>query len=120
MSMRNAIISGIGAHGKWKQCLLNAIATGKSEWTPDIVCQDNQCDFGKWLYSCSSNEQTSPHYNKIKGLHADFHKTAADVLTLALAGKTDDAKKAVDLGSEYVTISGSLTKEMMAWKADES
>jgi hypothetical protein len=118
MSTKDAITGGIGAHGKWKQRLLDAIKTGQSEWTPSIVCQDNQCDFGKWLYSCSAEEQSSPHYSTVKRLHADFHKTAADVLTLALAGKKDDAEKAVDFGSDYAKVSGSLTKEMMAWKTD--
>ena len=54
MSTTDAITKGIGAHGMWKQRILDAIKTGKSEWTPEIVCQDNQCEFGKWLYSCST------------------------------------------------------------------
>jgi len=120
MSTKDAIVGGIGAHGKWKQRLLDAIKTGQSEWTPSIVCQDNQCDFGKWLYSCSAEEQSSPHYNNVKGLHADFHKNAADVLTLALAGKKVEAEKAIDFDSTYSQASGALTKEMLSWKAEVS
>lgn len=117
MSLKDAISKGIGAHGMWKQRLVSAIKTGQSEWTPAIVCQDNQCEFGKWLYACSPQEKSSPHFNEVKNLHAQFHKEAADVLTMALAKKQDEASKAIDLGSKYHTISSSLTKQMMAWKS---
>lgn len=116
MSLKDAISKGIGAHGMWKQRLVSAIKTGQSEWTPAVVCQDNQCEFGKWLYGCSTQEKTSQHFNEVKSLHAKFHKEAADVLTMALAKKQGEASKAIDPGSKYHTISTQLTKEMMAWK----
>jgi len=60
--------------------------------------------------------KVSPHYAKVKGLHADFHKVAASVLDLALSGRKDEATAAVGASSEYATISTNLTKEMMDWK----
>ena len=117
MSTSEAITKGIAAHGLWKQRLIDAIKTGKSEWTPTIVCQDNQCEFGKWLYSCSNDEKASPHYEKIRHLHADFHKTAATVLDLALQGKTTEAEAKIADNSDYKNISSNLTKEMMTWKS---
>ena len=117
MSTKDAIKNGIGAHGMWKQRLLKAIKTGESEWTPAVVCQDNQCEFGKWLYSCSPEEKSSPHFKNVKELHAKFHKSAANVLTLALSKKQSDAEKEIASGSEYATNSGALTKEMMAWQS---
>lgn len=117
MDTKNAIVKGISAHGLWKQRLLDAIKTGQSEWTPDIVCQDNQCEFGKWLYSCNSDEKSSPHYSVIKDLHAKFHLSASEVLKLALAGKKTEAEGAIELGSQYRAISNSLTLEMMKWKS---
>lgn len=118
METKDAIIKGIGAHGMWKQRLVDAINTGQSEWTPDVVCQDNQCEFGKWLYSCDSQEKSSPHYEKIRELHAKFHLSAAEVLKLALAGKKQEAEGAIDQGSDYKSISNALTMEMMKWKSD--
>ena len=117
MSLKDAISKGIGAHGMWKQRLISAINTGKSEWTPAVVCQDNQCEFGKWLYSCSPQDKSSPHFNEVKNLHAHFHKEAAEVLRLALASKKQEASKAIDTGSKYHEISAKLTKEMMAWRS---
>lgn len=116
MSTKDAITKGIAAHGMWKQRLLDAIVTGKSEWTPTIVCQDNQCEFGKWLYSCNAGEKSSPHYEKIRQLHADFHKNAATVLDLALHGKRQEAEENISDQSDYSTTSANLTREMMNWK----
>lgn len=116
MSLKDAISKGIGAHGMWKQRLISAINTGQSEWTPAVVCQDNQCEFGKWLHACTAQDKASPHFNEVKKLHAQFHTEAAEVLKLALAGNKTDASKAIDSGSKYHTISSSLTKEMMAWR----
>src|SRR3569833_2619986 len=66
MSTKDAITAGIAAHGMWKQRLIDAINTGKSTWSPATVKLDNQCEFGKWLYSCSPQERGSAHYAKIK------------------------------------------------------
>ena len=88
----------------------------ESEWTPEVVCQDNQCEFGKWLYACNSDEKASPHYEKIQTMHAEFHTTAAGILKLALAGNKEEAEKLIGMGSDYRKVSGALTKEMMDWK----
>lgn len=118
MSTKDAITKGIAAHGMWKQRIIDAIKSGKSEWTPAIVNQDNQCEFGKWLYSCSAQERNSPYYSKIKELHAEFHQAAADVLTLALNGKKVEAEENISANSKYRSISAMLTKEMMSWKSN--
>ena len=112
-------ISGESYHGIIRY-FVKAIETGKSEWTPAIVNQDNQCEFGKWLYACSPQERSSSHYNKIKALHADFHKAAADVLTMALNGKKAEAEANISATSKYRSISAALTKEMMSWKSEAS
>lgn len=116
MSTANEITKGIGAHGMWKQRIINAIDTGESEWTPAIVRQDNQCEFGKWLHSCSPQDKSSPHHEKVKELHSTFHQVAADVLALALSGNKEEAHAKIDRQSEYSSISSQLTREMMAWK----
>jgi hypothetical protein len=120
MLTKEAIKKGIGAHGMWKQRLRKAIETGESEWTPDVVCQDNQCEFGKWLYSCSAEEKASPHYENVKNLHAKFHVSAAKVLSLALSSKTKEAENEIGAGSDYSKHSNALTIEMMAWEKEVS
>lgn len=116
MSLKDEITKGIGAHGLWKQRLIDAIANGKSDWKPDTVCMDNQCDFGKWLYGASPADKKSPHYETVKSLHAQFHKVAGEILRLALSGKKSEANTAMGDNSQYRDLSSKLTKEMMAWR----
>lgn len=120
MSILDSLNSGISAHGQWKQRLVEAINTGKSEWTPSIVKQDNQCEFGKWLYSCGAGDKANPHYEAIKKLHAEFHQCAGGILEKALSGNKSDAEAEIGTGSEYRKISAGLTNEMMKWKKEVS
>ncbi len=116
MSDQQQLTKGIASHGMWKQRLVDAIENGKSEWQPETVCQDDQCEFGKWLYSCTPQDRASEHYPKVKRLHAEFHKVAANVLQLALNKEREDAEKAIGHGSKYADISSELTRSMMEWK----
>lgn len=117
MSLHDEISKAIGAHGMWKTRLNTAIATGKSEFMPEKVCVDNQCDFGKWLYGASLTgaDKHDPHYEKVRTLHAEFHKLAANVLTLALEGKKEEAKKLVEPSGRFAGLSAELTMAMMDW-----
>lgn len=117
MSLQEEIKKAIGAHGLWKARLVAAIETGKSEFVPEKVCTDNQCDFGKWLYgvTITSADKTGSHYESVRKLHAEFHKIAAKILELALAGKKDEAKKMMDPGSEFASLSSKLTVAMTQW-----
>lgn len=118
MAKTEEIDSAIGAHGMWKSRLKIAIDTGKSEVPVEVIRQDNQCIFGKWLYgsSLTAVDKSSTHYKTVKDLHAAFHKTAAQVAELALAGKKAEAEKLMGLGGEYSTVSSKLTQAMLEWK----
>jgi len=115
MTDRAALTAAIAAHGAWKRRLAAAITSGTDVSTPDRVRVDNACDFGKWLYGADLATRTDPHYAEIKDLHAQFHRAAADVLAMALAGRKTDAQKATTPGSTFASISGQLTTRMMAW-----
>jgi len=113
----DTIQEAIGAHGLWKGRLKKAIATASSEVEPQVVAQDSQCAFGKWLYgsSLTANEKNSPHYAECRELHRSFHAVAAKVLSLALAGKAQEAARAMEPGSEFNRLSLSLTRAMTQW-----
>ncbi len=115
MDLQSEIKKAIGAHGMWKGRLKTAIHTGKSEATVAVVCQDNQCEFGKWLYALDPKVKAEKHWQCVKGLHADFHKEAGSVLGLALAGKKAEAESALTDNSKFNAITMKLTMEMMAW-----
>ncbi len=116
--MQNEISAAIAAHSVWKSRLRTAIDSGKSEFSPAVVAQDNHCDFGKWLHDTAATSlKNSPHYGKCEELHRQFHASAAKVLSLALSGKKDEAHRSMDLNGDYDVASTALTKAMMDWKA---
>jgi methionyl-tRNA formyltransferase len=111
-----SIKKAIGAHGLWKSRLNQAIATGNSEFSVSAVTVDNGCDFGKWLYSLNGAEATSTEYLKVKTLHAEFHRSAAEVLKLAIEGHPEQAQSAMASNSPFAKVSAELTTTMMRWK----
>lgn len=112
------IDKGIGAHGLWKARLKSAIDAGHMDTPVEVIRKDDQCAFGKWLHgpTLSAADKASSHYRIVRDLHAEFHRTAARVAELALAGKKADAEKQMALGGEYANVSTKLTAAMMAWK----
>jgi chemoreceptor zinc-binding protein len=117
MAAAEEINKAIGAHGMWKQRLREAIDTGKSDFTVERVRPDNLCDFGKWLYSLPTTDQTSAHWRTVRELHGKFHIEAAHVLGLAVGGLKQEAEKKLDNASQFTKISSELTGAMMKWKA---
>ncbi|WP_211829255.1 CZB domain-containing protein [Kistimonas asteriae] len=114
MDIKDQIENGIIAHGVWKMRIRRAITSGQSDWEPEVVRQDNQCEFGQWLYGLE--DKSSPFFEDVKSLHAEFHKTAAAVLAMALAGNKDKAIAALNVGGKYDTISHALSEKLMEWK----
>ena len=119
MITKEVIDKAILAHGKWKT-RLNDFINGK---TPDFditkAGTDNNCDFGKWLYgdTVDDNDRKSVYYQKIKDLHADFHKTVKEVAELIVIGKKEDAKKMIsDVNGSYSRISTQLVLQLVDWE----
>lgn len=117
MALSDEINAAVGAHGLWKSRLKQAIETGQSEFTVNEVCRDDRCAFGKWLYSpdLAAEVKHSGHYGRCLGLHADFHREAAKVLSMALAGNKAGALQSMGLTGEFAGISMQLTKAMREW-----
>ncbi|MFA7250299.1 MAG: CZB domain-containing protein [Dehalococcoidia bacterium] len=105
--------AAIAAHSKWKMHLRAAISTGKSDFQVDTVKKDNACPFGQWLYSGGQAAfPTREAFEDIRGLHAKFHASAAQVLALAVAGRADEASKAMGFGSEFGSVSAALVNAL--------
>ena len=115
---RKEIDQAIAAHSYWKGYLRHAIKTGRIDKPVEAIRNDSQCLFGKWLASImpESMEAASHHFIMVKERHAEFHKTAARVAALILAGKQSDAEHMMALGGEYATISAELILALMEWK----
>lgn len=117
MSIHQQIANSMGAHSSWKEKLQKAIASGASDVSVTAMRQDNQCDFGKWLYGreLSEEEKRSAHYEQCQRLHRQFHLEVSKVLTLALASKKAEAARAMEPGSDFAICSTNLTKAMTDW-----
>jgi len=44
----------------------------------DVVCQDNQCALGKWIYGEGATFSKDPTFADLKKTYAEFHRCAAD------------------------------------------
>ncbi len=108
----------IGAHGMWKTRLKAAIDRGSIDVAVQVIEADRECVFGKWLHgsTLSPADKATSHYQTVRELHAEFHKTAARVARLAIDGKKKEARAMMDLAGEYTALSGKLTRAMMDWR----
>jgi hypothetical protein len=105
------------AHGAWKVRLAQTIDASSSEFSPDVVRQDNQCALGKWLYEgIGPALRHGDHYQRVRKLHAGFHIAAAGVLELGLQGRKQEARAAMQPSSEFARASTQLSLALTAWR----
>lgn len=117
MAIADEINKAVGAHGMWKARLKSVIETGKTDLDPEVVAQDNQCEFGKWLYGPTITQaDKTADYEKVRQLHARFHKCACATLKKALSGDKKGADDDLSMRGAFSAASGELTTAMMAWK----
>jgi hypothetical protein len=84
----------IGAHVMWKQRLASFLAGESTEdLDPETMRLDDRCGLGQWLYGEGTAMSELPRYEEVRGLHAQFHQYAADVVNLHLAGNSAEAEK---------------------------
>lgn len=106
----------IAVHAKWKYRLADAIRTGTSDQPMVNVRSDTACEFGEWLLALPLSERLSPACQQVRELHAAFHAVAADVLEMALGGRTKEAEATIALGGRFAEVSSNLTMAVLAWK----
>jgi len=121
MNTADEIGKAINAHESWKHKLRDAIASGQSESTAEKVSMDDNCGFGKWLHQRVGPEvKSSTHYQKVLGMHAQFHKAAGKILALALKGQKNEATQLMGISSEFTKCSSSLIRMLDDWQQDLS
>ncbi|MGD9793238.1 MAG: methyl-accepting chemotaxis protein [Acidimicrobiia bacterium] len=113
----NPIAGALVAHADWKARLIAAIETGTSEVTIEAASADDRCAFGAWLYrDISATDRASEHYEKVRSLHASFHRHAGSVLSDALSGRAAQARAAMAVGTAFAQTSSELTYALSAWQ----
>ncbi|WP_067735936.1 CZB domain-containing protein [Novosphingobium naphthalenivorans] len=105
-------------HLKWKVRLMTAIAQGQADVTPEEAACDRSCDFGKWFHgpSMGGDVQKTEAWKTINDIHAAFHKSAAQVLRLALTGQADDARTLIS--GDYGDKTDRMLKALSLWKLE--
>jgi hypothetical protein len=118
MNLNEQIVVEIGEHRLWKARLRSIVESGTCDTTTDVVRDDHQCSLGKWLHGAEIDGQSkkSPHYKACVELHRRFHIAAAEIVSLAVAGKKREASTALYSGRDFNDTSRELTRELLAWK----
>jgi hypothetical protein len=116
MVTKEAIDAALAAHAQWKKRLQDAIETGQSTFQPENVRKDNVCQFGQWLFALPDADRQAAMFTKVRELHASFHRTAGEILHLALFGKKAEALKALEFGGPYGKATGDLILALQTWK----
>lgn len=105
----NVFFKAIEAHTHWKLRLRKHLdGTSEENLNPDVVCKDDQCVLGKWIYGDGKRYQDMPGYEDLRQVHADFHQCAADIIRKTDSGQKDEAETV--FGSVYNTLSRNITK----------
>jgi len=103
------IDAAIVMHSQWITELKIAIEDGSSKFDPEVVATDNRCEFGKWLYDGFPRDaKIGGSFEPIRETHAAFHRTAAEILRLALSGDADAALTKMSLQAEFMQLSSRL------------
>jgi hypothetical protein len=102
----------IGAHVMWKQRLTAFLAGNSTEQLdPEAIRHDDRCALGKWIYGDGKSMSELPRYEEVRGLHAQFHQFAAEVVTLHLGGNTTEAESL--LQGDYSRLSEKLKHRLI-------
>ena len=107
----------VAAHIKWKIRLTQFIdGTSSEKLDANVVCQDNQCALGKWIYGDGAKYQHVGHFDELKDRHAQFHRCAGDVVKRV--DNRDLAGARAILGGEFTDASKKTVASIMALKGE--
>ncbi len=116
--LESALRAAINSHTQWRLKLKMAVATRRSDMTPDQAACHDCCDFGKWLNDpgMGSDLRGSVPYRTVHRLHADFHRVAGQALEGALNGQRRQVDKTAL--AEFDSCADRLSKALHKWLAE--
>ncbi len=106
--------TALDSHVKWKARLRASIEDGSGEpIDQDKVARDDCCALGQWIAGVGSRDFGHlPAFAEMQARHAEFHRSAGEVLALARAGHRDEALRMLDEG-DYARASDQLTTTLV-------
>lgn len=103
----------ISAHVMWKK-RLQSLLEGTSEETldPAAIGMDNRCALGQWIYGDGQAFNQEEKFEEVRLMHADFHRLAAEVVSLYQTGSHDKAAEL--LNGDYSKLSERLKHRILS------
>lgn len=88
------VMEAINAHVRWKIRLEKYIdGTSDEKLDPVVICKDNQCVLGKWIYGPAQEHfHNDESLTELREQHAKFHKYAGHIVEFVHEKKLDNAK----------------------------
>lgn len=109
----NVFFKAIEAHTNWKIRLRKHLdGTSFENLDPDVVCKDDQCILGQWIYGDGKHYQDMSGYQDLRQVHADFHQCAADIIRKTDNGQKEEAESI--FGLKYNKLSRAITKLLVS------
>jgi hypothetical protein len=100
----------INQHLHWKSLVESLFNVNDSAiLNPSIIIKDDDCDFGKWIYSKEAeNVSSNETFQKVKKLHKKFHHLTGKIILCFQSGEVDKAR-------ELFTSYGPLSKDLITY-----
>jgi hypothetical protein len=117
-TLKQQITAAIAAHHAWMGRLRTAAEYGRSSVDVQTTGKEDACPIGIWLTrDITAALKARPLYARSRSLHAQFHREAARVLTLALARDTR-AKSELGEGGTFAQVASDLRHTLYDWLAE--
>jgi len=113
MALKDKIEQAIADHAAWKSKFRDFI-NGRLELDISTVGLVSQCRFGKWLDN-EGERMLLPRatHDEIFGLHAEFHRIAAEVAKKITSGDTSGAMQYLAPNGKFTRASSALMQRML-------
>lgn len=102
-----SIEDAIREHVQWFRDWEHSFKSTEGRFAAAVVCQDDQCQLGQWLYGLNTSLTKTFEYQNLKVAHAQFHRVAADIIKAYQHGGQSPAliksqQKLLDISKQVV------------------
>jgi len=116
MDFDDAIVS----HLKWKIHLRNFIDGRGKGIDVATVAEDEGCELGRWIQGEGKQFENSPTFQELVAKHSQFHRTAAEIVDMVIAGDKAGAEELLSIGREFSSASRDIVGAIMRLEEEVS
>jgi methyl-accepting chemotaxis protein len=81
------------------------------------VYKDDQCPLGRWIYGPGRAHADKREYTELKTVHAEFHRSAGQLLEVANQGRSVANRMTLGSDSAFSRSSSAIVKAILALRA---